>query len=268
LKALAYRLVSPSILQFVYPVAVTDTYDPSCLEGLLETHYDIANTRVDFKMLKLPIPTSVLRTTGYGPNIFAVESLIDELAHKKGQDPYQYRRELLLKSPRALAVLDLAAEKSGWKSPPRPGHYRGIAFAEAFRTVIAHVVELSIPARGEIKIHRIVAVVDCGTTLDPGITANSIEGGTAWGLSCADRAEITFDRGRVVQGNWNDYEVLRMSQMPAVEVHFIDSGARPLGWTGEGGPGPAIPRLTNAMFAASGQRIRSLPLSRHSLRIT
>src|SRR5262249_54123769 len=153
LKALAHRLVSPSILQFVYPPAVTETYDPSCLEGLLETHYDIPNTRVDFKMLKLAIPTSVMRTTGYGPNIFALESFIDELAHRKGQDPYQYRRELLLKSPRARAVLDLAAEKSGWKTPPPPGHYRGIAFSEAFLTVIAHVVELSIPAPGEIKIH-------------------------------------------------------------------------------------------------------------------
>jgi len=268
LKALAHRLVSPSILQFVYPPAVTETYDPSCLEGLLETHYDIPNTRVDFKMLKLPIPTSVMRTTGYGPNIFALESFIDELAHRKGQDPYQYRRELLSKSPRALAVLDLAAQKSGWKTPPPPGHYRAIAFCEAFLTVIAHVVELSIPAAGQIKIHRIVAVVDSGTILDRGITANSIEGGTAWGLSCADKTEITFERGRVVQGNWNDYEVLRMSQMPPVEVHFIDSGARPLGGVGEVGPVTVIPALTNAIFAATGRRIRSLPLSRHGLRLT
>ena len=268
LKALAHRLVSPSILHIVYPPAVTETYDPSCLEGLLETHYAIPNTRVDFKMLKLPVPTSVMRTTGYGPNIFALESFIDELAHRKGQDPYQYRRELVAKSPRALAVVDLAAEKSGWKNPPPPGHYRGIAFSEAFLTVIAHVVELSVAADGGIKIHRVVAVVDSGTILDRGITANSIEGGTAWGLSCADKAEITFEKGRVVQGNWNDYEVLRMSQMPPVEVHFIDSGARPLGGTGEVGPVTVIPALTNAIFAATGRRIRSLPLRRHGLRIS
>ncbi len=267
LQALAHRLVSPSILQFVFPPAVTDTYDPSCLEGLLETHYAIPNTRVDFKLLKLPIPTSVMRTTGYGPNIFALESFIDELAHRKGQDPYRYRRELLTKSPRALAVLDLAAEKSGWNAPPPRGHYRGIAFCEAFLTVIAHVVELSVPAEGQIKIHRIVAVVDSGTILDRGITANSIEGGTAWGLSCADKAEITFEKGRVVQGNWNDYEVLRMSEMPPVEVHFVDSGARPLGGTGEVGPVTVIPALSNAIFAATGRRIRSLPLSRHGLRL-
>ena len=266
LKALAHRLVSPSILHLVYPPAVTDTYDPSCLEGLLETHYAIPNTRVDFKMLKVPVPTSVMRTTGYGPNIFALESFIDEMAHHKGQDPYRYRRELLSKSPRALAVLDLAAERSAWNTPPPPDHYRGIAFSEAFLTVIAHVVELSVPSEGRIKIHRIVAVVDSGTILDRGITANSIEGGTAWGLSCAEKAEITFESGRVVQGNWNDYEVLRMSAMPPVEVHFIDSGTRPLGGTGEVGPVTVIPALTNAIFAATGRRIRSLPLSRHGLR--
>ena len=268
LKALAHRLVSPSILQFVFAPAVTETYDPSCLEGLLETHYAIPNTRADFKMLKLPLPTSVMRTTGYGPNIFALESFIDELAYRKGQDPYQYRRDLLSESPRGRAVLDLAAEKSGWKTPPPPGHFRGIAFCEAFLTVIAHVVELSVSTEGRIKIHRIVAVVDSGTILDRVITANSIEGGTAWGLSCADKAEITFDRGRVIQGNWNDYEVLRMSQMPPVEVHFIDSGARPLGGTGEVGPVTVIPALANAIFAATGRRIRSLPLSRHGLRLT
>jgi isoquinoline 1-oxidoreductase beta subunit len=267
LKALSHRLVSPTILHLVFPPAVTETYDPSCLEGLLETHYAIPNTRVDFKLLKVPVPTSVMRTTGYGPNIFALESFIDELAQKKGQDPYQYRRELLSQSKRALAVLDLAAQKSAWNTPPPRGHYRGIAFCEAFLTVIAHVVELSIPGEGRIKIHRVVAVVDSGTILDRGITANSIEGGTAWGLSCADKAEITFEKGRVVQSNWHDYEVLRMSEMPPVEVHFIDSGARPLGGTGEVGPVTVIPALTNAIFAATGRRIRSLPLSRHGLRL-
>src|SRR5262249_56264213 len=135
----------------------------------------------DLKRVKVAGQRSVMGTSGYGPNIFALESFIDELAHRKGQDPYPYRRELLAKSPRALAVLDLAAEKSGWKNPPPPGHYRGIAFSEAFLTVIAHVVELSVAADGGIKIHRVVAVVDGGTILDRGITANSIEGGPAWG---------------------------------------------------------------------------------------
>ncbi len=267
LQAVAHKLVSPSILQFVYPAAVTDTFDPSCVEGLLETHYQIPNTRVDFKLLKVGVPTSVLRTTGYGPNIFAFESFVDELAHRKGQDPYLYRRDLLAGDKRALRVLDLAAEKSDWKGAAKPGRYRGIAFCEAFQTVLAHVIEISLPAQGAVKIHRVVSVVDPGTVLDPGISANSIEGGVAWGLSCALMSEMTFERGRAVESNWHDYKVIRMSEMPPVEVHFVDSGARPLGGVGEVGPTTVLPALTNALFAATGRRIRSLPLSRHGFRL-
>jgi isoquinoline 1-oxidoreductase beta subunit len=267
LQAVAHKLVSPSILQFVYPVAVTDTYDPSCLEGLLETHYRIPNTRVDFKLLKVGVPTSVMRTTGYGPNLFAFESFIDELAHRKGQDPYLYRRELLAGNERALRVLDLAAEKSDWTNRAKTGRYRGIAFCEAFRTFTVHVVELSIPEAGSVKIHRVVSVVDPGTVLDPGISANSIEGGVAWGLSCAFKSEITFANGRAVESNWHDYQVIRMPEMPPVEVHFINSGARPLGGVGEVGPVTVVPALTNAIFAGTGRRLRSLPLSRHGFRL-
>jgi isoquinoline 1-oxidoreductase beta subunit len=267
LRAIAHKLVSPSILQFVYPPAVTDSYDPSCCEGVLETRYHIPNVRVDFHLLKTGVPTSVLRTTGYGPNVFAIESFIDELAHRKGQDPYQYRRGLLARDARALNVLDLAAAKASWTSVAPPGRHRGIAFCEAFRTLTAHVVEISIPQEGAIRIHRVVCVVDPGTVLDPAISANSIEGGVAWGLSCAFLSEITFAGGRTVESNWHDYQVLRMPAMPPVEVHFVNSGARPLGGVGEVGPVTVLPALTNAIFAATGRRYRSLPLSRHGLRI-
>ena len=267
LQAIAHKLISPSILQFVYPPAVTESYDPSCCEGVLETRYRIPNVRVDFKLLKVGVPTSVLRTTGFGPNVFALESFIDELAHHKGQDPYRYRRELLADDARALAVLDLAAEKSDWTKPAANGRYRGIALCEAFRTLTAHVVEVSIPRRGAIKIHRVVCVVDPGTVLDPGIAANSIEGGVAWGLSCAFLSEITFAGGRTVESNWHDFQVLRMPEMPPVEVHFIDSGERPLGGIGEVGPITLVPALTNAIFRATGERYRSLPLSKYGLSI-
>lgn len=267
LQAVAHKVVSPSILQFVYPMAVTDTYDPSCLEGLLETRYKIPNTRVDFKLLKVGVPTSVMRTTGYGPNIFAYESFIDELAQRKGQDPYLYRRDLLTGDERAQRVLDLVAEKSDWKRPAKPGQHRGIAFCEAFKTILAHVIEISMPEKRAVKIHRVVSVVDPGTVLDPGISANSIEGGVAWGLSCAFQSEITFEKGRAVESNWHDYKVIRMPDMPPVEVHFVNSGARPLGGVGEVGPTTVLPALTNAIFAATGQRVRSLPLSRHGFRI-
>jgi isoquinoline 1-oxidoreductase subunit beta len=267
LQAIAHKLVSPSILQFVYPPAVTDSYDPSCCEGVLETRYRIPNVRVDFKLLRVGVPTSVLRTTGFGPNVFALESFIDELAHRKGQDPYRYRRDLLADDGRALRVLDLAAEKSNWTRVAPSGRYRGIAFCEAFRTLTAHVVEISVPAQGVIKIHRVICVADPGTVLDPGISANSIEGGVAWGLSCAFLSEITFAGGRAVESNWHDFHVLRLPEMPPVEVHFIDSRARPLGGIGEVGPVTVIPALTNAIFRATGQRYRSLPLTRHGLRI-
>ncbi len=263
LGAISHRLVSPSILQYVYAPAVTDTYDPSCLEGLLETHYEIPNIRVDFKLLHVPVPTSVLRTTGYGPNIFALESFIDELASKKGIDGYHYRRDLLAKSSRSLAVLDLAAEKSNWNTPAPKGHYRGIAYAEAFGTHIAHVVELTVSKDREVKIHKVICVADPGTALNPDITINSLEGGIAWGLSCAFKSEITFDRGRTVQSNYHDYEILRMPDMPPVEVYLINSGARPLGGTGEVGPVTMLPAVANAIFAATETRFRSLPLSKH-----
>jgi isoquinoline 1-oxidoreductase beta subunit len=265
LQAIAHHLVSPSILQFVYAPAVTDAYDPSCCEGVLESRYQIPNARVDFKLLKVGVPTSVLRTTGFGPNLFALESFIDDLAHRKGQDPYRYRRELLAGDARALRVLDLAAEKSDWTKVTPAGRYRGIAFGEAFRTLTAHVVEVSVPRPRVIKIHRVVCVVDPGTVLDPGISANSIEGGVAWGLSCAFVSEITFAGGRTVESNWHDFQVLRMPEMPPVEVHFINSGERPLGGIGEVGPVTLVPALTNAIFRATGQRYRSLPLSRHGL---
>ena len=155
------------------------------------------------------MPTSVLRTTGYGPNIFAVESFVDELAHRAGADPLRYRQKLLRGSPRALKILQVVAERSGWERPPAAGRHRGVAFCEAFGTYIGHVVELSVAADKRVTIDRIVAAVDPGIVLDPDITVNAIEGGAAWGLSAAFLSEIRFDRGRTVQSNFDDYPILR-----------------------------------------------------------
>ena len=266
--AASHQLVSPSILHYVYPLAVKDDYDPSCLEGLDGTRYQIPNVRVDFHLLKAGVPasTSVLRTTGYGPNIFATESFVDELAHHAKIDPYEFRRNLLKDDARALAVLDTAAQKTGWTTAPKSGVARGMAFTEAFGTLLCQVVELSVE-HSSVRIHRIVSVADPGTVLNPNIAANNIEGGVAWGLSAAFLSEITFNRGRTVQSNFHDFRVLRMSEMPPVEVYFVDSGARPLGGTGEVGPVTVVPAVANAIFAATGQRYRSLPLSRHGLRL-
>ena len=262
----SHRLVSPSILQFIYPPVAQAPFDPSCLEGTLEWHYRIPHWEVEFHQLKIPVPTSVLRTTGYGPNLFAIESLIDELAHRAKQDPYAYRRELLSEDPRALGVLDLAAEKSNWRQRSLPGHFRGIAFAEAFRTMIAHVVELSVNGH-DVKIHKVTCAFDCGTALDPDICRSSMEAGIAWGLTCAFKSEITFARGGVEQSNFHDYQLVTMAEMPAVEIYYRNSDVRLLGGTGEVGPVTVIPALTNAIFAATGMRYRALPLSRSGLRL-
>jgi isoquinoline 1-oxidoreductase subunit beta len=263
--ALAQRVVSPSILQFVYAPAVTEDNDPSCLEGLMETHYQIPSQRVDFKLLKVGVPTSVLRTTGYGPNIFAVESFIDELASRARQDPYDFRRALI-KDERALKVLDTLAEKSNWKKRPAKGVARGMAYTEAFRTHIAHAVELSV-RNDAVKIHRIVCVIDCGIALDPEITRNSIEGGTVWGLGVAFKSNISFKSGRTVESNFHNYQIVHMYETPPVEVHIVNSSVKELGGTGEVGPVTIVPAVANAIFAGTGKRYRSLPLSRHGLKL-
>jgi len=267
LVEIAHRLVSPSILHLVSPPSVTDTMDPSCIEGLVETHYAVPSWKVESKLLKVPVPTSVLRTTGYGPNIFAVESFVDELAHRAGVDPLAYRQKLLRGSPRALKILAVLAERSGWGRPPADRRHRGVAFCEAFGTFIGHVVELSVAADKRITIHRVVAAVDPGIVLDPDITVNAIEGGTAWGLSAALLSQITFERGRTVQSNFHDYAILRLPEMPPVEVQLVDGGATSLGGTGEVGPVTVVPALTNALFAATGERVRSLPIARHGYRL-
>ena len=263
--AIAHKVVSPSILQFVYAPAVTEDNDPSCLEGLMETHYEIPSQRVDFKLLKVGVPTSVLRTTGYGPNIFAMESFIDELAFKAKQDPYEFRRGLL-KNDRSLKVLATLAERSEWKKKPAKGVARGMAYTEAFRTHIGHVVELSVKDN-LVKIHRITCVIDCGIALDPDITKNSIEGGTVWGLGVAFKSNISFQNGRTVESNFHDYQIALMDDTPPIEVHIVNSSAKELGGTGEVGPVTLVPAIANAIFAATGRRYRSLPLSRHGLKL-
>jgi isoquinoline 1-oxidoreductase beta subunit len=263
--AIAHKVVSPSILQFVYAPAVTEDNDPSCLEGLMETHYEIASQRVDFKLLKIGVPTSVLRTTGYGPNIFAVESFIDELAFKAGKDPYEFRRGLL-KDERSLKVLETVVSQSDWRKKAARGVARGLAYTEAFRTHIAHVVELSIKDN-LVTIHRMTCAVDCGFPLDPEIIRNSIEGGTVWGLGVAFKSNITFQDGRTVESNFHNYQIAQMQDTPPIDVHIVNGSTKTLGGTGEVGPVTVVPAITNAIFAATGKRYRSLPLSKHGLKL-
>ena len=261
------RVVSPTILLPVFPtiapVLEQQGIDPSALEGMMEWIYDVPNRVVEFHLLKLPIPTSVLRTTGYGPNIFALESFIDELAHAAGMDAYQYRRALLERNPRARAVLDRAAELAQWSSPIAPDEGRGIAVTHAFGTYIAQVVHARVSDEA-IKLHRVVSVVDCGRVLDAGIARQGVEGGTVFGIAGC-KAEVTFERGRAVPDNLNRLQLPHMADTPDLVTEFIDGGGQ-LGGVGEVGPVTVTPAVANAVHAATGRRLRSMPVSRHGLR--
>ena len=266
-SAFIARVVSPTILLPVFPpiapMLEQKGIDPSALEGMMETPYALPARRVDFHLMRVPVPTSVMRTTGYGPNVFALESFVDELALRAKADPYRYRRRLLAANPRATAVLDRAAKLGGWGAPLAKNRGRGIAFAEAFGSLLAQVAEVEV--RGaEVKVLRIATAVDCGRVLDPGIAAAGIEGGTVFGLSYC-KNEITFKDGRAEQANFNGYELPYLSETPELVTEFIEGGGK-LGGIGEISPVTVPPALANAIYAASGRRLRSMPLSRHGMR--
>jgi isoquinoline 1-oxidoreductase beta subunit len=262
--AIAAKLVSATQLQRVTAGALPENVDPLCTEGLEDARYAIANYRLDYNKPTLPVPTSVLRTTGFGPNIFALESFIDELAHAAGADPYRYRRGMLLHDARALKVLDLAAEKSDWDKPLPKGAGRGLAFYEAFNAVMAQVVELEVDAKKTVRLRRIITVADPGKVFDPGIAASNLESGVVFGLTSAMKSEITFANGRVEQTNFDGYDMVHLWETaPLVETFLVESGAEKIGGIGEVGPVGIPPAFANAVFAATGERLRSLPLARH-----
>jgi isoquinoline 1-oxidoreductase subunit beta len=257
--AIHHRLVAPSILAPVSPRPVMPgTVDGLAVEGLVEHPYRIPHRRVDYHMLQVPIPTMVLRTTGHGPNNFTLESFIDELAHAAGRDPYQYRRLLLSENAAALAVLDRAAALANW-GRAGPGRYQGVAFAEAFGSYLCQVAELSI-VDGAVKLHRITSVCDPGRVLDRVNATSLIEGGVVWGLSAALYSEITFDRGHVRAANFDRYRVVTLPDTPELVTDFLENRSA-VGGLGEVGPVCVPAALCNALFAATGQRHRRLPLA-------
>jgi isoquinoline 1-oxidoreductase subunit beta len=271
-QAMHHRVVSPSHLLYVFPrgifpelkdwsrpIAPPPQYDPMAVEGLVGALYQVPNQRVEQHYYDSRIPVSVWRTTGHGANNFVLESFVDELAAAAASDPLEYRRRLLQGNDRALKVLGLAAEKAGWGASLPPGQARGLAFASAFGSLIAQVVEIEMRGK-EIKLKRIVSAVDTGRVLDPGIAASNIAGGLVWGLS-ALRTQVTFKEGVAEQSNFNEFEPLHLWETPPSEVYFIESGEK-LGGIGEIGPVPTAAAVCNAISAATGQRIRSLPITR------
>jgi len=231
--------------------------DPSSTEGIAEQPYRVPYFRTDYVHHDAGVPVGFWRSVGHSQNAFFVESFIDELAHALGQDALALRRTLLRDNPRWLTVLETAAEHAGWGAAA-PGRFQGLAVHESFQTVVAQVAEVSVSG-GRIRVHRVTAAVDCGFAVNPGIVRAQIEGGIIFGLTAALYGEITLEDGAVVQSNFHDYPLLRQNEAPEIAVNIVPSSAAPTG-VGEPGLPPIAPAVANAVFAATGTRLRELPL--------
>jgi isoquinoline 1-oxidoreductase subunit beta len=260
LTAWRHVIVGQSIIADTpFAAMIKDGIDATSVEGAANVAYAIPNIAVNLATTKNGIPVLWWRVVGSSHTTFAVEAFIDEVAHAAGEDGFTFRRKLLDHHPRLRGVLELAAEKAGWSSGPLPaGRGRGIAVAEAFNSYVAQVAEVSVDKAGHVKVDRVVCAVDCGTAINPDIIAAQMEGGIGFGLGAARFGAITLKDGRVEQDNFNNYRVLRMSEMPRIEVHIVPSTEAPTG-VGEPGVAPVGPAVANAIFAATGRRMHVLP---------
>jgi isoquinoline 1-oxidoreductase beta subunit len=256
-----HRLVGPSILARWAPPAFKDGLDGDALDAAVQLLYDIPAIRVEYVRHEEPVlNTGFWRGVGPTHNVFVIESFIDELAAASKQDPVAFRRSLLGKAPRALAVLDLAAKEAGWGKPLPPGYGRGVSVLySAWGSYLAEVAEVEVSKSGEVRVHRVVCAVDCGIVVNPDTVKAQIEGGIIFGISGALWGEVTLKNGRVEQSNFHDVRALRINETPAIEVHLVRNGEKP-GGMGEPGTAVTAPALANAVFAATGKRIRKLPL--------
>ena len=255
------RLVGQSIMAGTLFAAVMmkgKDYDPASVEGVDDLPYEIPNLAVESHQAEIKVPVQWLRSVGHSHTAFATECFVDELAGLAQKDPYQFRRALLQKHPRHLGVLDLAAQKAGWGKPMPKGMGRGIAVHFAFESYSAHVAEVSVED-GNVRVHRMVCAIDCGQYVNPGIIAAQTEGGAIFGASAALFQELTFENGRLQQTNFNTFPVMRMNECPQIETHIVDNHEKS-GGIGEPGVPCAAPAIANAIFAATGKRIRKLPI--------
>ncbi|MGB8324495.1 MAG: xanthine dehydrogenase family protein molybdopterin-binding subunit [Candidatus Acidiferrum sp.] len=237
--------------------------DNASVEGAADLLYGIPNLQVDLHTPKIGVPVQWWRSVGHSHTGFSVEAFLDEVAHAGGKDPYELRRTLLAKQPRMLAVLELAAQKANWSSKLAPGVGHGIATHFSFDSYVAQVVEASVE-KGEVRVHRVVCAVDCGLVINPDTVKAQMQGGIIFGLTAALKTEITLKDGRIEQSNFHDYQMLRIFESPQIEVHIVPSANSPTG-VGEPGVPPVAPALANAIFAATGKRIRRLPIRNSDL---
>ena len=253
-----HRVVAPSITEQWAPGSSANGLDPEAVDGAADLHYAIPNLKVDYGMLQTPVPVFYWRSVYATQTCFANECFVDELAEAAGRDPVELRRELLADSPRHLVVLDLAATKAGWGRAPS-GRALGIAIHHFFSdTIVAEVAEVSL-VDGAIQVHKVTCAVDCGLVVNPANARYQIESAIVYGLTAALKGEITIEAGRVKQSNFHDYPVLRMPEMPAVEVYFTPGDGVPRGM-GEPGVPPLAPAVANAVYRLTGKRIRRLPI--------
>jgi isoquinoline 1-oxidoreductase beta subunit len=259
----SHRIVGISILARWAPPAFKNGLDGDAVDGSAQLLYDIPSIRVEYVRHEEPVlRTGWWRGVGVTHNNYVIESFIDEVATATRQDPVAFRRGMLGKSPRARAVLDLAAEKAGWGKPLPPGHGRGVALMySGWDTYVAQVAEVEVTGTGDIGVRRVVCAVDCGTIMNPDTVTAQVEGGIVFGIGGALWGEITLKNGRVEQSNFHDYRVLRMNETPAIEVHLVRNLEAP-GGMGEPATAAIAPALANAVFAATGKRIRQLPLQK------
>ena len=268
IAAWQHRIVGQSIIDGTAFAAtmMKDGIDPTSVEGVHNTPYEIPHFEVDVHNTKFGAPPLWWRSVGHTHTAYVMETMIDEIAARSGRDPVAFRLSLLEKHPRHAAVLRLAAEKAGWGTPLPEGVARGVAVHESFKSFVAEVAEVRI-ADGQAKVDRVVCAVDCGLAINPDNIAAQMEGGIGYGLGAILHSEVTLTDGVVDQSNFGDYEVLRFNEMPRVEVHIVPSSEPPTG-VGEPGTPPIGPAVANAVAQLTGQRIRTLPMNRHKLTAT
>jgi isoquinoline 1-oxidoreductase subunit beta len=260
------RLAGQSILVSLMPSRMKNGQDLEFLSGFTEEMvYEVPNYLADYAMRNTHVPVGFWRSVNHSQNAFFRESFIDEMAHAAGWDPYEYRRKLMANSPLHIAVLDAAAKRAGWGKPPPHGVFRGVAVQQAYGSICAQVVEVSVGGDGEVRVHRVVAAIDPGHVVNPRTVEMQIEGSIVYALTAALYGEITLRDGRVEQSNFHNYEMLHLADMPKVESVLVPSGGF---WGGIGEPAtpPLAPALCNAIFAATGKRIRALPLKNQNLK--
>jgi isoquinoline 1-oxidoreductase beta subunit len=260
------RFAGPSIIARWLPGGFNNGLDPDTTEGAIDLVYDLPNLHVEYVRAEPPgIPTAFWRSVGPSHNVFVTESFMDELAYAANQDPVAYRLALLDKTPRAKAVVALAAEKAGWgqKLPPRSG--RGVSVQHAFGSYMAMVADVEVAKDGTVRVRRVVCAVDCGIVVNPDTVRAQIQSAAMFGITAALYGGITLKNGRVEQSNFDSYQILRMNEAPDVEVHIVPSQESP-GGMGEAGVSLIVPAVTNAIFAATGKRLRTLPVDTSALK--